>query len=352
MERYEEALEAIEAMISGDGLAEDGRLPTERELSERLGIGRRVLRRALGRLEQDGRIVRHQGRGTFVAGVDPAGPQPRGASDGDGKDVFSLLDIANPVELIELRLSLEPVMCRFAALRSSRLEVERLRRQAELTGQADSYLTYQEADSAFHRMIAELSRNSVFIKLQALVSTALRDTALERFGEHGHCFKRQAEHVAFHRAIVDAIAERDTDGAERLMQEHLSDVHRSIFADVIPKGASGLGSEAAEEGPREALARTSSSPRSTPHRIHTASGVSGAIGWFPRIKSAARSAIATIGALMLPLIRLGTTEPSTTRRASMPFTRSWGSTTLWGSSAGPMAQVPTGWCTVIAVLRM
>lgn len=249
MDRYEEALDAIQAMISEGELAEDGRLPTERELSERLGIGRRVLRRALGRLEQDGKIVRHQGRGTFVAGR--GGDEHLGAASGSlldrtGKDLFSLLDIANPVELVELRLSLEPVMCRFAALRSSRLDVERLRRQAELTGRADNCVTYQQADSTFHRMIAELSRNSVFIKLQALVGTALQDTALERFGEHGHCFKRQAEHVAFHQAIVTAIAQHDTDGAERLMQEHLSDVHRSLFADVIPKGAAGLASEAAE----------------------------------------------------------------------------------------------------------
>lgn len=242
MDRYEEALDAIQEMISGDELAEDGRLPTERELSERFGIGRRVLRRALGRLEQEGKIVRHQGRGTFVARPQ-AGETARPAG---GSDLFPLLDIANPVELIELRLSLEPVMCRFAALRSSRLDVQRLRRQAELTAQADNYVAYQKADAAFHRMIAELSRNSVFIKLQALVATALQDTALERFGESGHCFKRQAEHVAFHHAIVDAIAERNTDGAERLMQEHLSDVHRSLFADAIPKGSATLSVEAAE----------------------------------------------------------------------------------------------------------
>ena len=237
MDRYEEALGAIEGMIAGGQLADDGRLPTERELSDRLGIGRRVLRRALGTLEQDGKIVRQQGRGTFVAGQDDDRSMTRGGQpclEGNGKDLGSLLDIANPVELVELRLSLEPVMCRFAALRSSRLDVERLRRLAERTGEADNYVAYQEADTAFHQMIAELSRNSVFIKLQALVSTALHDTALERFGESGHCFKRQAEHVAFHSAIVEAIAERDTNAAGRLMQEHLSDVHRSLFADAIP----------------------------------------------------------------------------------------------------------------------
>ena len=41
-------------------------MPPERVLAEELGVGRRSLRRALDVLEQEGRISRHQGRGTFV----------------------------------------------------------------------------------------------------------------------------------------------------------------------------------------------------------------------------------------------------------------------------------------------
>jgi len=249
MDRYEEALDSIAEMISDEQVIQNGRLPTERELSERLGIGRRVLRRALQTLEQDGKIVRHQGRGTFVAGW---GESDGRLSDGaailgsGGKGLSSLLDIANPIELIELRLAIEPIMCRWAALRSSRLDVDKLRKQAELTQQADNHLAYQEADSAFHRMIAEFSRNSAFIELQAILSTALHDTALERFGENGHCFKRQSEHVAYHQAIVGAIAERDPKAAEQLMREHLTDVHSSIFADAMT-----LGKPTAEEAAAE-----------------------------------------------------------------------------------------------------
>lgn len=238
MDRYKEALDAIETLIADEAIKEDGRLPTERELSETLGIGRRILRRALGRLEEDGRIVRHQGRGTFLAGREPK-QDDFAFNGGEGclpHDIGSLLEIANPVELVELRLSLEPVMCRLAALRSSPRDAECLRNQAQRTRQADSVEDYQEADAAFHRMIAELSRNSVFLRLQALVGTAMQDTALERFGESGHCFKRQAEHVAYHDAIVDAIAAHDANAAERLMREHLSDVHRSLFDDVIATG--------------------------------------------------------------------------------------------------------------------
>src|SRR5688572_27744725 len=51
------------------------RLPTERELQVELGVARNTLRKGLQRLEREGKIVRHVGRGTFVAELKAATPQ-------------------------------------------------------------------------------------------------------------------------------------------------------------------------------------------------------------------------------------------------------------------------------------
>jgi DNA-binding FadR family transcriptional regulator len=243
MNRYQTLLQELEDFLAGDDLLEGGRLPPERELSEKLGVGRRLLRRALGELEEKGLISRRQGRGTFAIRAETGNEPARVLAS---PDTASLYESANPIELIELRFLLEPTMARLAALRSSRLDVTHLFALAKATREATNHKDYQTADAAFHRRIAELSHNKLFLSLYEGVSEALRDTALERFGENGHCFKRQANHAGFHEAIVQAIAERDGDRAHALMLEHLSDVHQSLFINALPQHIAGRPAEAAE----------------------------------------------------------------------------------------------------------
>ena len=246
MDRYDQTLDTLRQLLDSWAQTADGRVPPERELSERLGVGRRVLRRALASLEDEGLLTRHQGRGTFVNGAAAAAAAASQSTPATLADVNWLSECANPVELVELRLILEPIMARLAALHASQQNVSQLRALARRGRDARNHEDYQAADMAFHRMIAELAHNTLFLMLHDALSGALRDETMARFGENGHCFKRQSTHVSFHDAIVDAIAARDGHRAEQLMQDHLSDVHRRLFVDAMPAGYRLQGDVAAE----------------------------------------------------------------------------------------------------------
>jgi GntR family transcriptional regulator len=68
---YAQASEALRNLVKQGGYAHGDRLPSEIELSRRLGISRPTLREALHQLEEDGVIVRRHGVGTFVAAGRP-----------------------------------------------------------------------------------------------------------------------------------------------------------------------------------------------------------------------------------------------------------------------------------------
>lgn len=237
MDKLQDTVESLRSLVVDGESAGQGRLPTERELCEMMGVGRRRLRRALHALESDGLIVRQQGRGTFIAPATsvaaPLRPQDHARDPSQDGRAVSLSHHSSPVEQIELKLTLEPVMARLAATRASRADIQRLLQAAADTKAAASAEAYQKADRAFHGLIAELSRNSLFRALHEDVSEALRDAALDRFGDQGHCFKRQAAHATFHQQIATAIANRDGDEAARHMHAHLRDVHQSLLLESL-----------------------------------------------------------------------------------------------------------------------
>src|SRR3954471_16166581 len=64
---YYQVQEWLTQRIESGELGGGFRLPSERELTERLGISRMTLRQALDRLEREGLLIKRRGAGTFVA---------------------------------------------------------------------------------------------------------------------------------------------------------------------------------------------------------------------------------------------------------------------------------------------
>ena len=139
------ALLGLRALLDGAARPKDGRVPPERELSQRFGVSRRAVRRALEVLEAEGLVWRHQGKGTFLG-------QPPPPTAG-------LVAALSPEAAMEARLALEPAMAALAAERASPGDVARLRGLAERTGRAEGADAAELWDGALHRLVARLAGN-------------------------------------------------------------------------------------------------------------------------------------------------------------------------------------------------
>ncbi|MEX2647831.1 MAG: FCD domain-containing protein [Alphaproteobacteria bacterium] len=207
----------LRGLLEQGALASGGRLPPERRLADELGIGRRSLRSALEVLEREGRVTREQGRGTFVR---PA----RGAA----VTLDQIAEHTSPPEVIELRLALEPIVARLAAVRASPREIRGLAHLAAETRDAKGAEAYERADAAFHRAIVEASRNALFMAVFDAVSESRHYVGWQRLGENGRCFRRQATFAEFHAEIAAAVAARDGERAAKAMYNHLREVQQHI----------------------------------------------------------------------------------------------------------------------------
>jgi DNA-binding FadR family transcriptional regulator len=204
----EQTLAALRALLNK---GED--LPSERELARQMRVNRHQIRRALGVLREGNEI---------------ASTSARRAAAAIGRGAVLARD-TNPLEVIEVRLALEPALARLAAVRASPLDIARIQRAADLAdGDAGSN------DLAFHKAIGAAAGNKLAAGLYFLVREIGRDARL-RLGRNAPVpASRLVQRNAEHRAVADAIASRDPDAAERAMRSHLSNVHKLVIGRLAP----------------------------------------------------------------------------------------------------------------------
>jgi DNA-binding FadR family transcriptional regulator len=213
------ALVQLRSLLDESSFKEGRRLPSERVLSAQIGISRQALRRALEVLEAEGRIWRHQGKGTFL-GRRPVQPHP---------SLEELTERTNPLEVMDVRLEIEPALARMAALRASNGDVQRLLRLADkVTSSADAD-SRELWDSALHRTIAEIAGNSLLLAIFDMVDCIRQDKTWLLLRERARSGKRQRLIAEQHRRVIAAIAQREAHAAEQAMRQHLQLVRDGIL---------------------------------------------------------------------------------------------------------------------------
>ncbi len=195
--------------ISENDLEQGDKLPNEAELMEILGAGRSSVREAMKTLASRNVVVIKQGSGTYVN--DPSGvvDDPLGFAFVEDKRRLA-------IDILELRLILEPEIASLAAERASEGDVETIRllqRQIEaLQNQGDPA---RGKDAEFHEAIALSSRNIVVPRLIPVIFGSI-PMSITLVGDRNP--RKISEE---HRLIADAIAEHDPIGARQTMYAHI-----------------------------------------------------------------------------------------------------------------------------------
>ncbi len=210
-------LSRLRAFIEGEAERGNTQLPPEPKLAEALDVSRGRLRTLLKRVEDEGLIWRHVGKGTFIGEreVDPTAPE--WAAD------VSLGDI------MDARRLLEPMLAGQAAINARPADLSAMEKCLTEMETAASYAQWKRLDERLHRLIATATRNPLLLCRHDSLCGQGRsglDTRLNAvFGQETAPSATNRQHEA----IVAAIRSGDPESAENAMREHLTSVREQLF---------------------------------------------------------------------------------------------------------------------------
>ena len=210
---YLQVADQLIALIRGGSIAAGERLPAERNLAERFGVSRPTIREAMIALEIAGMVEIRSGSGVYVLD-NSTQSAPVTADQGPG-----------PFEILEARRLFEGEACALAAERITNEQIGELRRLlAEMEQENQQEDAHEKADEQFHCLIADAAGNS------AVSATVAWLWQLRNESEISQRFHKRVRQegirpiIAEHRAILEALEDRDPAAARRAMAAHLQRV--------------------------------------------------------------------------------------------------------------------------------
>ena len=204
------------AILDGDYSYRD-RVPSERELAADFGAARGTVRAALKQLEEMHLVVRRPGSGTFV--------RYRGQADDE-----DIAEQTSPLELIEVRLSVEPSVARLAVMHANTKDIERIEEALLRVEAADTDPdAFSRADEAFHLALAESTRNPLMVWLYRHINDVRGHAQWSVRKDKILTTERITEYNDQHRALLVAVQSRDAQGAADIMTRHLEKARRDLL---------------------------------------------------------------------------------------------------------------------------
>jgi DNA-binding FadR family transcriptional regulator len=207
------------------------RLPTERELSEKLGISRPTVREALIALEVEHRVRIRVGSGIYVT-EPPAQPAAQSST---------LIGSAEgPFELLRARAFIESAIAAEAATLVTEADIGALDLLLDAMERSDRTDTKAMVglDRDFHQTIAAIVGNGIILRFAGDLFDQRINPYFQRLSGHFETADTWRAAVDEHRAIRDAIASRDPGAASAAMRHHLQQSQHRFSTSFEEEAAS------------------------------------------------------------------------------------------------------------------
>ena len=220
---YEEIVSQIKDMIAHGELTPGSKLIPERELAERLQVGRSAVREAYRALEAIGIIEIRPGEGTFV----------REIGTKSMTDIMSLAVVTGKdtlFELLELRKIVETEAAALAALRRTEEDIRKIKywldkmHQDILKG-----VSGEVNDLKLHYAVTEAAHNSLLMRIMNSVSETMENVmkaVRERLYQSQETSEILYQH---HEQIYQAIKKGDQTEARHVMMNHLVNTEKVLM---------------------------------------------------------------------------------------------------------------------------
>lgn len=205
---YVKVAQQLSKLVS-DGILKPGdRLPSERELAEKLNVSRPTIREAMIALELSGIVEIRTGAGIFVTHQ-----KPRLTIDDKG---------VGPFEILEIRLIIESEACALAASKITKRQIAELKSAiVEMEEEEKRPDNSEKYDWQFHNIIASATQNSA-------ISTVVNWLwELRNHSDLSAAFaarlREEGVHPSIkdHKDIVTALEKGDAEEARAAMKRHI-----------------------------------------------------------------------------------------------------------------------------------
>lgn len=216
---YEGVLAQIETLIENGEWKVGEKIPSERELKQKLGVSSAILRETFRVLESRNLVVSKQGGGRYLRSVRP--------EFSDQAHLVQLLNRSALLDILEVRRALETTALELVIKRATDEEIDWLEHESNANNDNDlqAWQSYKELEKDFDVCLGKASGNVLLEMLIASIISSIRSLR-QRYiigFEEWLPLHRQ------HEEIIKGIRSRNFEEAKKALDDHLDGIKKALL---------------------------------------------------------------------------------------------------------------------------